>query len=196
MPTERFGGGILRRLGRLRERPAAQPQPRWWGYLVLLAALLVQGFPARTADGSEAALKAAFLYNFALYTEWPALGPAFEICIVGKDALGDALDALGTKAVAGRPIHIRRLAGTEVPDECNLLFIAAAESDQLGKLLAPLASRPLLTVAEDGDDAAGKPMLRLTLEHGRLSFDANLTAARAAGLSFSAKLLRLARSVE
>ncbi|NMG77376.1 YfiR family protein [Aromatoleum diolicum] len=152
--------------------------------------------PAPAADANEAALKAAFLYNFALYTEWPGLGPAFEICVVGRDGLGEALDALGSKAVAGRPIRIRRLAGTAVPEECNLLFLALAEAGEPAKLPALRPSRPLLTVAEMGADVTGKAMLQLALEQGRLIFDANQTAAHAAGLRFSAKLLRLARSVE
>lgn len=151
------------------------------------------GAPA-TGDGGEAALKAAFLYNFALYTEWPELGAVFEICVLGRDELGEALDALSAKAVAGRPIRVRRLGDTAVPEDCNLLFVAPPHSERLDGVLAPLAARPLLTIAEHAANAT--PMLRLSLEQGRLVFDVNQTAARAAGLSFSAKLLRLARSVQ
>jgi hypothetical protein len=166
------------------------------GRVLLLAVALATPPPVARAESSEAALKVAFLYNFALYTEWPALGSAFEFCVIGRDALGEALDALAAKAVAGRPVHIRRLNGDTVPGDCNLLFVGASESAHLGKLLPPLAGRPVLTVAEGAPDTSAKPMLRLTLDQGRLTFDANQAAARAAGLSFSAKLLRLARSVQ
>lgn len=168
--------------------------PRLAYRLLLLAALLLPAASVRAIDGGEAALKVAFLYNFALYTEWPSLGPAFEICVVGKAGLGEALDALARKEIAGRPIRIRRLDAGPVSAECNLLFVAA-ESERLGALLAPLAARPVLTVAENDAAPPARPMLRLALDQGRLSFDVNQTAARAAGLSFSAKLLRLARNV-
>lgn len=162
----------------------------------LCAATLGLAAALATAGGSEAALKAAFLYNFALYTEWPALGASFDICVAGRDRLDDALDALSAKAIAGRPIHVRRLEGAVVPEDCNLLFVGASGTGQFAGLLAPLASRPLLTVADEGTETGGKPMLRLVLEQGRLSFDANHSAAQAAGLRFSAKLLRLARRVD
>ena len=164
--------------------------------VTLLVAAAIAVPPATAGGGSEAALKAAFLYNFALYTEWPSLGASFEICVAGRDTLDDALDALSAKAIAGRPIHVRRLEGTVVPEDCNLLFVGAPENGRLPDLLASHASRPLLTVADQGADTGGRPMLRLVLGQGRLSFDANHGAAQAAGLRFSAKLLRLARRVD
>lgn len=148
------------------------------------------------ADGPDAALKSAFLYNFALYSEWPNLGAAFEFCAIGRDGLGDSLDALTTKVIAGRAVRVRHLEGNEVPDSCNVLFVSAAEASRLTKLLPALAGRPVLTVSENGSDTAAGSMLRLTHHEGRLTFDADQSAARAAGLSFSAKLLRLARRVD
>lgn len=150
---------------------------------------------AALADAPDAALKAAFLYNFALYSEWPALGPDFEFCAIGKDGLGESLDALTRKAIAGRAVRVRHLENNDVPDTCNVLFVSANEAARLAKLLPALAGRPVLTVAENESETATGTMLRLTHEQGRLTFDASPGAARAAGLNFSAKLLRLARRV-
>lgn len=141
-------------------------------------------------------MKAAFLYNFALYTNWPALGAQFDICAVGRPSAGDALNALARKEIAGRPVRVRQLAADEPATGCNVVFVPAAESERLGRLLAPLAGKPVLTVAEAPFGAHAQPMLRLASEDGRLLFDVNRTVARAAGLDFSAKLLRLARSVD
>lgn len=179
MPPARFRSLVRRPLG---------------AAAIVLAATLAG--PSVTAGGGETTLKAAFLYNFALYTEWPALGASFEICVLGGDALDDALGALSAKAIAGRPIRVRRLVGTAVPDDCNVLFVAASDNGRVAGLLAALASRPLLTVADHGAETGGKPMLRLVLDEGRLAFDAHPNAAHAAGLRFSAKLLRLARRID
>lgn len=148
------------------------------------------------AGDAEAELKAAFLYNFALYTEWPQLGATFGICIAGKDELGLALDALARKAVAGRPVHLQRLDNGDVPDACNVLFIGGGEATPLADLPPRLSGRPILIVVENEHSYSAGAMLRLTREQGRLTFDANQTAARNAGLRFSAKLLRLARRVD
>lgn len=163
--------------------------------LAIGAASAAAGMQAR-ADGPDAALKAAFLYNFALYSEWPALGAAFEFCAIGKDGLGDSLDALATKAIAGRAVRVRHLENNDVPETCNVLFVSSNEAARLAKLLPALAGRPILTVAESESDNAAGTMLRLAHEQGRLTFDASPAAARAAGLTFSAKLLRLARHVD
>lgn len=164
--------------------------------LLVMVAWLVPAVAVH-ADAAEAALKVAFLYNFTLYTEWPEPTPVFELCVAGKDDLGETLDALSRKEVAGRPIQIRRIpASTDVPASCQLLFVAAAESARLSRLLAPLANRAVLTVAEIDSSHPARPMLRLSIQDARLGFDANQTAARTAGLRLSSKMLRLARSVE
>jgi hypothetical protein len=157
---------------------------------------LVFGQNAGADEGGEAALKAAYLYNFALYTEWPELPPAFQFCIAGKDDFGDALDAIARKQITGRSIHVRRLGEGETAAECTLLFVPAQEKAHLGRLLAPLATRPVLTITDIGIGLEGGAMLHLSSEQGHLSFGVNQTVARIAGLNFSAKMLRLARRVQ
>lgn len=147
------------------------------------------------AETSEASLKAAFLYNFALYTEWPTLGERFEICAIGKSGIDEALEVLTRKEIGGRPVRVQRVDSGPVPAACNLVFVPAPLAEHPGKLLAPLADKPVLTIV-DGKPADGsQAMLQLAVDQGRLTFEANQTVARAAGLKFSAKLLRLARSV-
>ena len=163
--------------------------------LAVLVAALVCSPPRAAAADNETALKVAFLYNFALYTEWSGLGSTFSVCVVGKDDFGELLDALTRKEISGRPIRIQRLAGGSLPAECNLLFVAASEVDRLARLLAPLAGRPVLTVTEQDPSVPIDTMLSVISDQGRLTFDANAKVASAAGLPLSSKLLRLARKV-
>jgi uncharacterized protein DUF4154 len=164
--------------------------------IVVFFACLMGQVGGAAADGGEGALKAAYLYNFALYTDWPALPATFEFCISGKDDFGDGLDTIGRRQISGRPIRIRHFQGAEVPGECNLVFIVAANRVAGTQALASLAGRPVLTVGDVGLETDHRPMLQLASENGQLYFTVNQSAARAGGLSFSAKMLRLARGVQ
>ncbi len=162
----------------------------------LTASLTLGVSMAIAADDNESSLKAAYLYNFAVYTEWPVLPTAFEFCIAGKAKFGEALDALTRREIAGRPIRIRHLGTTDVAPECNLLFVDASEKPRAGKIIGPLAARPVLTVVDVGMEGDAKAMVHLIADQGRISFSVDHTSARAAGLNFSSKMLRLARSVQ
>lgn len=162
-----------------------------WLMILLLS---FPALPVRAEGASESALKAAFLYYFVLYTEWPVLPTAFDICLLGRADFQAALTPLSRKEIAGRPLRIRQLAEQQ-PDAtgCSLLFITPSEPARMAELVRTAAGKPMLTVAESGGYDPDLVMLSIGAEKGILGFDANVTAARAAGLRFSAKLLRLAR---
>lgn len=170
--------------------------------LTLTAGLLSAATAVLADHGNEVALKAAFLYNFALYTEWPALPPVFEYCIADKpndkhdrhDG-SEAIDALAKKEIAGRPIRIRHLGASDALATCNVLYVTAAEKARFAKLIGALENRPVLTVVDGDIEGEGDAMLQFHLADGRVGFSANLSRARSSGLAFSAKMLRLARSV-
>lgn len=176
--------------------------------LALGAALLALAFTIPSATGqpqgagsgaasdrAPSTLKVAYLYNFAIYTQWPALSPVFEVCVAGEDTLGDSLATLAAKEIAGRPVRVQALSGASVPPSCNLLFVAPMDRAQLDRLLGAVASRQILTVADIDTPADDRFVLTLLQEQGRMGFNANHTAAKARGLALSAKLLRLARNV-
>ena len=165
-----------------------------WRVAVVLALVVAKGASA-AGDGGEAALKAAYLFNFALYTEWPALPFAFEFCIAGKGDFGEALNAIARKQISGRPVRIRQLQTGDVPGECNLVFILAGNQAAASQIFAALAGRPVLTVGDVGLELEHPPMLQLSSEDGQLYFSVNQSAARVVGLTFSSKMLRLARGV-
>jgi hypothetical protein len=166
---------------------------RW--ALALLAALS-SGLPARADDPSEYRLKAAFLFNFALFTEWPAeVGGVLNLCIHGIDPFGKEIDVLQGKAVGGRTIELQRRPSDESLAGCQIVFIAAPAIGNLPRVLERVRGHPVLVVADSVGAARGGAALNLAVNQDKVSFKANLQAARAAGLTLNAKLLRLATEV-
>jgi YfiR/HmsC-like len=147
-------------------------------------------------DLPEYRLKAAFVYNFLLFAEWPADASAtLELCIHGSDPFGKEIDALQGKAVGSRTITLRRTTGTDSLRSCRAVFIAASAIDQLPRLLENLRGRPVLTLADSSGAMHQGVALNMLLAQDRVVFEVNLQAARSAGLGFSSKLLRLATEV-
>lgn len=153
--------------------------------------------PLANADESpEYKLKAAFLYNFAAFTDWPSdAGAAINLCVVGNDPFGKELDPLRGKALGSRTLAVHNRPATDSLHGCQMVFIAPSAIGQLPRLLDNVRGRPVLTVADSADAARQGVALNMTVHNGRIAFEANLTAARGAGLDLSSKLLRLATEV-
>ncbi len=146
----------------------------------------------------EYRIKAAFIYNFAKFTRWPAGSFAddeapLDFCIFGEDPFGGALDAIAGNSIRGRRVNVRRIATIEASAGCHLLFISDSEAEHLTGILAAVGDRPVLTVAEMPDFARAGGIINLkTTAEDRLRFEINTGTARRAGLRFSSKLLSLA----
>jgi hypothetical protein len=169
---------------------------RWTARVLCFAALLSSAVAARADALPEYRIKAAFLYNFALFTEWPAeVGSTLNLCVTGADPFGADLDPLQGKSVGGRTMAVQRKAAGAPLGDCQIVFVAATAIGTLPRVLESLRGRPVLTVTESAGAARLGAALNLTVEQGRVSFEANLQAARGAGLNLSSKLLRLATEV-
>jgi len=167
------------------------------GWAPWLAALALFASAARAEDLPEYRLKAAFVYNFLVYAEWPAdTGGSLNLCIHGSDPFGHEIDGLQGKVAGGRTIAVHRKAAGESLKNCQAVFIAASAIDSLPRLLAGLHAQPVLTVADSPGAMRRGVALNMGVAQGKVSFEANLQAARAAGLGLSSKLLRLATEVQ
>jgi len=150
----------------------------------------------------EYRIKAAFIYNFAKFTRWPAGSFAdsaapLEFCIYGEDPFDGALDAIAGNTIHGRKVAVRRIAAIEASGGCHLLFISASEAGRLTDILAALGDRPVLTVADMPDFARAGGIINLkTTAEDKLRFEINTGTAQRAGLRFSSKLLNLAEITE
>ncbi len=164
--------------------------------VLILWAVLPGASAGPTDELPEFRLKAAFLYNFLLFTEWPPeIGKTLAVCIQGRDPFGAESDALHGKAVHERHIVVRRLRADESPADCQAVFISASAIGQLARVLDEIRTLPVLTVADSPNAAKHGVALNLAVKHGKVTFEANLAAAKTAGLKISSKLLRLATEV-
>lgn len=149
----------------------------------------------------ELQVKAAFLYNFAKFANWPGgtfRGPdsPLVIGVVGGDPFREALErGVAGKTVGGRPFAVRRVRDPVTDPGSHILFVAAGESRRLPRLLEQLGDAPVLLVGETPGFASDGGVINFFIEENRVRFEVNLTAAERARLRLSSKLLSLARLV-
>jgi hypothetical protein len=147
---------------------------------------------------SEYEIKAAFLYNFAKFVEWPvhsnqASQDSVVVGILGQDPFGFLIEKIiGDKTVGGRIIIIERYGSMEQISNCHLLFISESESAHLNNTLTILHGRHILTVSDSENFARNGGMIQMYMEKNRIRFIVNIDAINLAGLKLSSKLLNLA----
>jgi len=168
--------------------------------LLLAAARLAVG---QTPSADEYHVKAAFLYNFAKFVEWP--DTAFKnpheplvICILGRNSAFRPLleEAVQGKQIGGRSLVVRETSDPREAADCHLLFIAASEKRHLPAILEVLKASAVLTVGETSNFAGAGGVINFRLENGKVGLEINVCAAQRARLQISSKLLSLARIVK
>jgi hypothetical protein len=158
--------------------------------------LLGQVTISAAAPLPEYAVKAAFLYNFALFTDWPPRqGEELKLCILGPDPFGPALDELAGKPVHGMRISIVRMARLDRIKSCDMLYFGESERGNFRSIQREIGELPVLTVTDAEDLVEAGVMIGMQVEKSRIAFDVNLGASQRAKLVFNSKLLRLARKV-
>lgn len=145
-------------------------------------------------------LKAAFLYNFVKFTNWPDEAFAnsdtpLKLCTFGAEGLHSALHRIQGKKVKSRILTTRHPASAGELDECHLIFFGAAEWPELEKIIKDMKHRPVLTVSEAPGFTRLGGIINLKTVNGKLQIGINVTGAEQAGLRFSSKLLRLSNVV-
>jgi hypothetical protein len=169
--------------------------------LALLAALGSHVLAQGAAPTKEYQVKAAFLFNFAQFVDWPSsvfsdADTPLAICVLGDDPFGSYLDEI----VRGEQVNSRRLTiqRFRAPAElkgCQVLFISRSESPSMDKALASAKGMEALTVSDVGDFAARGGIIQLSTESGKIRLKINVNAAKASNLVISSKLLRSAEIV-
>ena len=149
----------------------------------------------------ESAVKAAFLYKFGSFVEWPpgtfqSPEASFVIGVYGDDGVASELEQITDgRAVEGHPVRVLRVREREDLAALHILFAGGARASRARELLAA-ARGPVLTVADGAIGGDPGPVLFFTEEDGRVRFAASLPAAAARGLKLSSKLLAVAQKVE
>lgn len=145
---------------------------------------------------AEYQVKAAYLYNFISFTEWPRTPDTeLRLCVYGPDPFGVELDALHGKKVGGRKLTVVRISTVELLDACHAAFLASDVISNLPRILDRLRDRAVLTIADSPGAALQGVAINMRKAGDRVVFDVNLAAVHAQGLSLSYRLLRLAEEV-
>lgn len=178
-----------------------------WIRFVRLAALFVfllvanSGICGNGPGLTEYQVKALCLLNFIKYVEWPAeaspgSNSPIRIGILGENRFGNNLNkVVEDKRIAGHEIIIEKITSAEQWKNCQVLFISASEQDRLPEILEQLKTSPILTVGETSQFIGQGGMVNFVKKDGKIRFEINLDATRAAHLQVSSQLLRLADKV-
>ena len=168
------------------------------------AALLISGSIA-TAQSVESApehsIKAAYLYNFATYVDWPpeALGdadPAFVIGVLGAEPVAEYMAAMtADRIVHGRPIEVRRVASVDPVDSLHMLFIARDSAEALPRLGDAAREHSVLVVTEWEGALDSGSVINFRLIDNRIRFEVSLDSADGCRLSLSSRMLAVAQRV-
>jgi len=168
------------------------------GILFLLGIL----FPSTTAaEGiGEGDVKAAFVFNFIRFVEWPA--SAFRspedpivLSVLGNDPTAAALASLDGKKASGRRLVVRKVPALSALERCHVLFVGASEKAGLAPVLGAAQRWPVLTVADFEGFAGRGGAIGFIRRDDRVGFEINEESPRKAGLKVNAKLLYLGKSV-
>jgi hypothetical protein len=176
--------------------------------VIALVSILVAGSSlavnssAFVADegASATALRAAFMYNFAKFTEWPAnLIPSDQpivFCVTDDAPMAVALEQIVKgRAVGGHALAVRRVGLDRGVRACHLLYVSGLDAKRTSELLGTVEHLPVLTVGDFERFAQMGGVASFFVEDGKMRFAINIDSAQRAGLRVSSKLLMLARIV-
>jgi hypothetical protein len=169
--------------------------------LAAVALCLGTGARAQPAPASEAAVKAAFLYKFPAFVDWPAgvfrrPGEPLVIGVMGDDEVAADLEQIvAGRSVNGHPVVARLVADTSAAAGVHVLYVARRSEPRLRQAIEAVRG-PVLVVTEQPGALAAGSVLNFVSDTGHMRFTASLTSAAARNLKLSARLLAVAQSVE
>ena len=163
---------------------------------LVAACLTLISFPSKAQKASEYQVKAAFLFNFSKFLEWPPssftdAGP-FLICIAGKDPFGNFLsETIAGEKAFGRDMAVMHHTGNGRKEKCHIAYISS--SGNTAEMLAAHRRKGVLTVGDDPNFCRKGGIIRFYTENNMIRLEINTEAAKEAELHISSKLLRIAK---
>ncbi len=167
--------------------------------LAFVSVLLALPLADALAGAKEYKVKAAYLYNFVKFIDWPesALSGAIKICVLGEDRFDGILEkAVAGKEVKGHGLVVASIgAGGSPEGDCNLLFVSSSEAGRVGDVIGAVAGSSTVTVGEQEGFAEQGGVLNFALEGGKVKVELNMGAAEKAGVKVSGKLQQVAKVI-
>ena len=164
--------------------------------LLLIGLMMANPSHVFGQEQDEYAVKAAYIFNFSKFVEWPPTNGsgAFEICILGDDPFDSTIDQLiHGRSAYGHSFQVRRIKGTADAKSCRIVFVGSADRTMAAKLVDAVRGTSVLTVGETQDFLRIGGMIALQMEDSHVQIIINANAAQSANLRISAKLLMMAR---
>jgi hypothetical protein len=181
--------------------PGFQSRAKKAAFFPPLLAVLLLALPAAAAaqTASEYDIKAAFLYNFTKFVDWPPAAfpdPGnLKVCVLGQDPFGASLRTVAGEQVGSRRLTVTPAESVSKAAGCQVLFISRSERERLPQILAALGDAPVLTVGDTDGYANRGVAINFVLEGSKVRFEVNTDSADRAGLKISSKLLQLAKRI-
>lgn len=167
-----------------------------------LAAACLLGLAAAPAGAQHNpyAVKAACLYNFIKFVDWPDRAfpegsSTLTIGVLGDNPFGNALNTLNGKQVKGKTLVVRQVTSVKEAQVCQMVFVSTSERSHLPQILEALQGSSVLTVGEMVGFARGGGIICFTEQGNNLAFEINQGAAARSRLTISSQLLKLAKNV-
>ncbi len=187
-------------------------------FVCILTLALITSAASESAKYKEYEIKAAFMYNFLKFVDWPAHKDAVNdkeiiISILGKAPFGDTLKSIEGKSVDDKKVVIKKFKGIEELEKSgekdndklhpeieairksHLLFICPSEKRHIREILGSVKNHNVLTVADTEGFLEAGGIINFLMEENKVHFEVNMTAAKNTGLEIRSKLLRLAKRV-
>ena len=156
------------------------------------------GVQAQSANSmAEYRVKAAYIYNFAKYVDWPGVeSKDFRVCSAGRDDLGGALFALDRRLAQGREIQVRQNVALDQLKDCQIIFVGDRDNKLLASVVRQLGGAPVLIVSDNQQAVDAGAHIALASAEDRVEFDVNLANLQRANLKASSQMLKLARTTK
>lgn len=166
---------------------------------VVLGLFVTMTNHAQAQQAPENQLKAALIYNFMLFTEWPVAGlgsnEILTLCALKSGPVSDALIQLQKKTVGNHELRFKLLAEQDSLQSCKVLYLDDDEHQRPAQIRKKLEGLSVLTISDRERAIDEGAMIAIAVDNNRFVFEVNASSARQAGFTISSKLLRLARKV-
>ncbi len=169
---------------------------------VLMIGILVAAVCAPASGSSEYEVKAAFIYNFAKFVDWPdevfgnALSPII-IGVLGSDSMCDILEqTVANKTANGRKLSVKRVSRIQDLSNCNIVFISRSWSRSTNEILESTKGSSILTIGETEGFAKHGGIINFVMNDRKVGFEINVDIAKRESIKISSKLLSLAKIVK